>query len=77
MVIFVLSLSLIFVFIPPFLPLRALYHQAVTVQRDFNLLVHKIAGDGDFLRKALEKTIEGTLMSILCVIQGALCGCFG
>ena len=38
---------------------RALYHQAVTVQRDFNYLVHKIAGDGDFLRETLAKTIEG------------------
>ena len=45
----------------PFLVfLRPLYHQAVTVQRDFNILVHKIAGDGDFLRKTLGKTIEGT-----------------
>merc|ERR1719431_496959 len=37
---------------------KALYHQAVMVQQDFNLLVHKIAGDGDFLEKTLEKTVE-------------------
>ena len=41
--------------------LRALYHQAVAVQRDFNLLVHKIAGDEDFLKQTLAKTIEGII----------------
>ena len=44
--------------------LRALYHQAKMVQRDFNLLVHKIAGDGDFLEKTLKKTVEGTIIFI-------------
>ena len=41
--------------------LRALYHQAVMVQRDYNTLVHKIAGDGDFLEKTLAQTVEGII----------------
>ena len=37
----------------------------MAVQRDFNFLVHKIANDGEFLRETLEKTIEGTNVSLV------------